>query len=58
MRWQRRIEARFVIVPEDLRLVCEGAVRKVFVGDFVKVDFREGKVWVEGLECKQIAWVR
>lgn len=55
---QQRLEAKFVVMPEDLRLVCHGEAKKVFAGDYVKVEFKDGKTMIGGAECNQVLWLR
>jgi hypothetical protein len=56
---QGYLAARFVIVPQDLRIICKGAdIRKVFAGDYVKIEIRNGVFAVKGTDatCAQIGW--
>jgi hypothetical protein len=51
------VEAKFVIVPEDLRLVCHGIVTKVSAGDYLKVEYKKGSgFWVGNLACTEVRW--
>lgn len=52
------LEAKFIVMPEDLRIVCHGEAKKVFAGDYVKVEFKGGKTMIAGTDCDQIQWVR
>lgn len=55
------VEARFTVVPDDLRMICHGEARNLFVGDWVKVQFKNGKsLTLAGtkLDCDRIRWVR
>lgn len=55
---KQRVEAKFVVVPEDLRLVCHGEAEKTFVGDYVKVEVKDGKFQIAGAVCTEIAWLK
>jgi hypothetical protein len=53
--------ARFVIVPQDLRILCKGTdVNKVFAGDYVKIEIRNGKFALKTTDavCDQVAWLK
>jgi len=56
---QGYVVARFVVVPQDLRIICKGTdVQKVFAGDYVKLEIRKGEFAVKGTDatCNQIGW--
>ena len=55
------VEARFVVMPEDLRIVCEGEVRKVFEGDYVQMELdKDGDFSLKGTKtkCRQVKWLK
>jgi hypothetical protein len=54
----QQLEAKFIVMPEDLRLVCHGEAKKVFAGDYVKVEFKGGKTMIADADCDQIMWLR
>lgn len=54
----QRLEAKFIVMPQDLRLVCHGEAKKVFAGDYVKVEFKDGKTTIAGADCDQVLWLR
>lgn len=54
----QRLEAKFIVMPQDLRLVCHGEAKKVFAGDYVKVEFKGGKTTIAGADCDQVLWLR
>lgn len=57
-RGTQRLEAKFIVMPRDLRLVCHGEAKKVFAGDYVKVEFKGGKTTIAGADCDQVLWLR
>ena len=57
-RNEGRVEARFVVLPEDLRLVCVGKVDNVFETDYVTVSHKDGFFYIRGAKCNEILWVR
>ena len=52
----RIMEAKFVVLPEDLRIVCEGDPKGISVGDYVKLEIRSGKFYARKMECNGIRW--
>jgi hypothetical protein len=52
--------ARFIIVPQDLRIICKGDVQKIFVDDYVKIEIRNGLFAIKGTDtvCNQIGWYK
>lgn len=52
------LEARFMVMPEDLRLVCHGDAKKVFVGDYAKVEYKGADFAIAGTICKEVKWLR
>lgn len=52
------VVARFVIVPQDLRIVCRGDVSKVFADDYVKVVNHDGVFKIGGATCNEVRWLR
>lgn len=52
------IVAKFVVVPEDLRIVCHGDWGKEFVGDYVKISYKEGNFYIGKALCKEMRWMR
>ncbi len=56
-RNEGRVEARFVVLPEDLRLVCVGKVDNVFETDYVKVEYKNKEVYIKGAKCVSMLWV-
>jgi hypothetical protein len=53
---QKRMEGKFVVMPDDLRIVCAGDPSGMSVGDYVKVEFKNGKPVIRKMVCDQIAW--
>lgn len=55
----KRVEAKFIIAPEDLRIVCHGEAKAVFVGDYVKVEVnKDGQFVIAGTTCTEMAWLK
>lgn len=54
----KRLEAKFTVVPEDMRLVCHGEAKEIYVGDYAKVEFKEGKFMIAGTVCTEVAWLK
>jgi hypothetical protein len=52
------IEGKFITVPEDLRIVCHGDVRKFNEGDYTKLYFRNGNFTVGDAQCTSVRWVK
>jgi len=52
------VEAKFVIVPQDLRIVCYGDPGKVYVDDYIKVIAKNGTFKIGKAVCSQIKWLR
>ena len=58
-RAQKRIEAKFTVAPDDLRLICHGEAPKTSVGDYAKVEFdKEGRFTIDGASCTEVAWLK
>lgn len=55
---QQTMEAKFVITPEELRLVCKGDTRGISVGDYIKVERKLDKFVVGKMECFGMKWYR
>lgn len=55
---KQRLEAKFLVVPEDLRLVCHGEAKKVDVGDYAKVEVKDGRFVIAGAVCTEVAWLK
>lgn len=55
---QQVMEAKFVITPEDLRLVCKGDTRGISVGDYIRVERKLDKFVVGKMECFGMKWYR
>jgi hypothetical protein len=53
----KRLEAKFATIPDDLRLICHGDPQGMFVGDFVKVEVKDNKFVIGKLQCGEMAWV-
>ena len=53
----QRMEARFVTIPEDLRLICKGDSKGMFAGDYVKVELKDNVFTVGKMSCTEVAWV-
>jgi hypothetical protein len=52
-----RIEAKFMVVPEDMRLVCYGKVENIYETDYIKVEYKDGHVFIKGAECTSVMWL-
>jgi hypothetical protein len=52
------VEAKFMVLPEDLRIVCHGEAKKIFVGDYAKVEIRDGKFAIGKTVCDQMRWMK
>ncbi len=59
-RAQGHFEARFMTMPEDLRIVCEGEAPKLFEGDYVKVELDDKGFKLAGTKarCAQMKWLK
>jgi hypothetical protein len=53
---ERRMEAKFVVIPQNLRIICQGDTAGISEGDYVKVDFKNGKLVAGKMVCDSIAW--
>lgn len=51
-----QVETRFVVVPDNIRLVCEGDVKNVFVGDYQRVDIKADAPHMGKLTCNKFRW--
>lgn len=52
------LEAKFVVLPDDLRLVCHGEVKKIASGDYLKVEYTKDGFWIGNLACTEVRWAR
>ncbi|GAC1632842.1 MAG: hypothetical protein NVS9B14_06590 [Candidatus Acidiferrum sp.] len=52
------VEAKFLVLPQDLRIVCHGEAKKIFVGDYAKVEIRDGKFAIGKTVCDQMKWMQ
>jgi hypothetical protein len=50
------MEAKFVSMPDDLRVICVGDTKGISVGDFVKVEWKSGQLMAGKMKCAQVKW--
>lgn len=55
---QQVIEGKFVVMPDDLRIVCHGDPGKMFAGDYVEVRFKDHKTFIGKAECSEMKWLQ
>lgn len=53
---RQRMEGKFVIVPDDLRIICRGDTAGISEGDYVKVEFKNGQLMAGKMSCDSMAW--
>lgn len=52
------VEAKFIVAPEDLRLICDGDVTGIQDTDYVKVKFKDGDFYIGKAKCGQVRWYK
>ena len=52
-----RLELKFLTMPDDMRLVCEGDSRAA-VGDYVKIEDRDGTIYAGNARCVGVKWLK
>ncbi len=50
------LEAKFVVMPDDLRLVCNGDTKGISTGDYVRVEIKDHVFVIGKTTCEQIKW--
>lgn len=50
------IEVKFIVVPDDLRLICHGNTKQYNTGDFVKIETANGDVHFGDIKCNAVRW--
>lgn len=54
---EKRMEATFVEMPKDLRILCEGDTSGISEGDYVKVEWKKDVAMVKKMRCDRMVWV-
>jgi hypothetical protein len=52
------VEGKFIVLPKDLRIVCQGDVRDMFDGDYVKVTWSNGIFKIGKATCTGFKWLQ
>ena len=53
---EKRMEGKFLQVPDDMRIVCEGDTSGISEGDYVKIEFKGKRIVAGKLTCTSIGW--
>jgi len=53
-----RVEAKFVTLPEDLRIVCEGDISGIMDSDYVPVTYHDGEFYIRKAKCTKMKWLK
>lgn len=51
------MEAKFVQMPDDLRIACDGDPKGLSVGDYVKMEWKKDIATVGKMECRTMVWI-
>ncbi len=52
------VQAKFLVTPEDMRVICHGDTHGISTGDYIKMEVKNGLFTIAGTKCTEIRWIK